>query len=109
MTDQRPSAADTNKSTNRIFLSIVPVRRTSSFLNSSGVKMIGATAPYVTTDLDEGPIIAQEVEYVTYADTSNTWCAKGPGHRVQSARPCRRPASLDDRVMLNGAKTVVFA
>ena len=42
-----------------------------------GVKIIGATAHYVTGDLDEGPIIAQDVEQVSHADTPTTSSARG--------------------------------
>ena len=42
-----------------------------------GVKMIGATAHYVTGDLDEGPIIAQDVEHVSHADTPEDLVGRG--------------------------------
>ena len=73
-----------------------------------GVKMIGATAHYVTEDLDEGPIIAQDVEHVTHAHTPDDMIRKG---RDIERRVLARAVSLhlDGRVMLNGRKTVVFA
>lgn len=75
--------------------------------HARGVKMIGATAHYVTADLDEGPIIAQEVEPVTHADSPETLVRKGRDiERRVLARAVRY--HLADRVLLNGAKTVVF-
>ena len=73
-----------------------------------GVKMIGATAHYVTEDLDEGPIIAQDVEHVTHADTPDDLVRKG---RDIERRVLARAVGfhLQDRVLLNGRKTVVFA
>lgn len=72
-----------------------------------GVKMIGATAHYVTADLDEGPIIVQDVEPVSHADTSEDFVRKG---RDIERRVLARAVHyhLEDRVLLNGAKTVVF-
>lgn len=72
-----------------------------------GVKMIGATAHYVTSDLDEGPIIAQDVETITHADRPDDLVAKG---RDIERRVLSRAVKLhlEDRVLLNGAKTVVF-
>lgn len=75
--------------------------------HARGVKMIGATAHYVTADLDEGPIIAQDVEPVTHADSPETLVRKGRDiERRVLARAVRY--HLADRVLLNGAKTVVF-
>ncbi|WP_299309601.1 formyltetrahydrofolate deformylase [uncultured Croceicoccus sp.] len=72
-----------------------------------GVKMIGATAHYVTADLDEGPIIHQDVEAVTHSDTPDMLVAKGRDvERRVLARAVR--AHLEDRVFLNGFRTVVF-
>ena len=73
-----------------------------------GVKMIGATAHYVTSDLDEGPIIAQDVEHVTHSDTPEEMVRKG---RDIERRVLARAVTLhlEGRVMLNGSKTVVFA
>lgn len=72
-----------------------------------GVKMIGATAHYVTGDLDEGPIIAQDVEHVSHADTPDDLVRKG---RDIERRVLARAVAwhLEDRVLLNGRKTVVF-
>ena len=72
-----------------------------------GVKMIGATAHYVTADLDEGPIIIQEVEPISHADTPDELVRKGRDiERRVLARAVRH--HLDDRILLNGRKTVVF-
>ncbi|MFT3754518.1 MAG: formyltetrahydrofolate deformylase [Pseudoxanthomonas sp.] len=72
-----------------------------------GVKMIGATAHYVTADLDEGPIIVQDVEHISHADTPNDLIRKG---RDIERRVLARAVHyhLEDRVLLNGHKTVVF-
>jgi formyltetrahydrofolate deformylase len=72
-----------------------------------GVKLIGATAHYVTADLDEGPIIEQETERVTHAMTADDFVAAG---RDIEARVLARAVKmhLESRVMLNGHKTVVF-
>jgi formyltetrahydrofolate deformylase len=72
-----------------------------------GVKMIGATAHYVTHDLDEGPIIHQDVESVTHADTPAILIRKG---RDIERRVLARAVHyhLDMRVIINGRTTVVF-
>jgi formyltetrahydrofolate deformylase len=72
-----------------------------------GVKMIGATAHYVTADLDEGPIIAQDVETITHTDRPDDLVRKG--RDIERRVLARAVAShLQDRVLLNGTKTVVF-
>ncbi|WVT73305.1 formyltetrahydrofolate deformylase [Sinorhizobium chiapasense] len=72
-----------------------------------GVKLIGATAHYVTPDLDEGPIIEQETERVSHALTAEDFVATG---RDIESRVLARAVKLhlERRVMLNGHKTVVF-
>jgi formyltetrahydrofolate deformylase len=72
-----------------------------------GVKMIGATAHYVTADLDEGPIIAQDAEFITHADTPEDLVRKG---RDIERRVLAQAVTwhLQDRVFLNGGRTVVF-
>lgn len=72
-----------------------------------GVKMIGATAHYVTADLDEGPIIAQDAEFITHADTPEDLVRKG---RDIERRVLAQAVTyhLQDRVFLNGTRTVVF-
>jgi formyltetrahydrofolate deformylase len=72
-----------------------------------GVKLIGATAHYVTRDLDEGPIIDQDVERISHRDTPGDLVRKGRDiERRVLARAVRH--HLEDRVILNGRKTVVF-
>ncbi len=72
-----------------------------------GVKLIGATAHYVTTDLDEGPIIEQAVERVSHANTPEELIEKGRDiEAVVLQRAVRWHAEY--RVLLNGNKTVVF-
>jgi formyltetrahydrofolate deformylase len=76
--------------------------------HARGVKLIGATAHYVTSDLDEGPIIAQDVEPITHRDTPDDLVRKGRDiERRVLARAVRQ--HLEDRILLNGSKTVVFA
>ncbi|MEJ2407765.1 MAG: formyltetrahydrofolate deformylase [Novosphingobium sp.] len=72
-----------------------------------GVKMIGATAHYVTTDLDEGPIIHQDVERVTHSDMPEELVRKGRDIERRVLAEAVR-LHLDDRVFMNGARTVVF-
>ncbi len=73
-----------------------------------GVKIIGATAHYVTPDLDEGPIIEQETARVNHTMSPDDLIAVG---RDIESRVLGRAvkAHLENRVMLNGHKTVVFA
>lgn len=75
--------------------------------HARGVKMIGATAHYVTADLDEGPIISQDVEHISHADTPDDLVRKGRDieRRVLADAVTHH---LQDRVLLNGARTVVF-
>ena len=75
--------------------------------HARGVKLIGATAHYVTSDLDEGPIIEQDVERITHRDMPEDLVRKGRDiERRVLARALRH--TLEDRVMLNHGKTVVF-
>jgi formyltetrahydrofolate deformylase len=76
--------------------------------HARGVKLIGATAHYVTAALDEGPIIEQDVERVTHRDS--------PEDLVRNGRDIERRVLsralrwvLESRVILNGSKTVVFS
>jgi formyltetrahydrofolate deformylase len=72
-----------------------------------GVKLIGATAHYVTGTLDEGPIIEQDVERISHRDEPADLIRKGRDiERRVLARAVRY--HLEDRVILNGRKTVVF-
>jgi formyltetrahydrofolate deformylase len=73
-----------------------------------GVKLIGATCHYVTADLDEGPIIEQDTHRIDHAD--------GPEELRRVGREIERSVlarglrwHLEDRVLLNGAKTIIFA
>ena len=76
--------------------------------HTRGVKLIGATAHYVTSDLDEGPIIEQDVERISHRDTPDDLVRKGRDiERRVLARAVRH--HLEDRVLVNGRKTVVFA
>jgi formyltetrahydrofolate deformylase len=72
-----------------------------------GVKMVGATAHYVTADLDEGPIITQDVSIVDHADTVDDLIAQG---QDTESRVLARAVKLhlEHRVMLNGNRTIVF-
>jgi formyltetrahydrofolate deformylase len=73
-----------------------------------GVKLIGATAHYVTGDLDEGPIIDQAVERVTHAQAPEDYVAVG---RDIESRTLARAVKwhCEHRILLNGRKTVVFS
>jgi formyltetrahydrofolate deformylase len=75
--------------------------------HTRGVKLIGATAHYVTSDLDEGPIIEQDVERISHQDSPEDLVRKG---RDIERRVLARALSwhLQDRVIPNGHKTVVF-
>ena len=73
-----------------------------------GVKLIGATSHYVTSDLDEGPIIEQDVARISHADSADDLVAIG---RDTESRVLARAVKLhlERRVMLSGSRTVVFA
>lgn len=75
--------------------------------HARGVKLIGATAHYVTADLDEGPIIEQDVERVSHADTPEDLIRKG---RDIERRVLARAVAfhLEGRALLNGTTTVIF-
>jgi formyltetrahydrofolate deformylase len=106
-----------NDLSNRLFGMIINIHH--SFLPSfkgakpyhqaheRGVKLIGATAHYVTADLDEGPIIEQETERVSHAMTGDDFVAAG---RDIESRVLARAVKyhLEGRVMLNHHRTVVF-
>ncbi|MDJ0688784.1 MAG: formyltetrahydrofolate deformylase [Xenococcaceae cyanobacterium MO_188.B32] len=73
-----------------------------------GVKIIGATAHYVTKDLDEGPIIEQEVTHISHRDTVKDLIRKGKDlERLVLARAVR--LHLQNRVLVYGNRTVVFS
>ncbi|MBN9889963.1 formyltetrahydrofolate deformylase [Salipiger abyssi] len=72
-----------------------------------GVKLIGATSHYVTADLDEGPIIEQDIVRVTHAQSPSDYVSLGRDVEAQVlARAIH--AHIHRRVFLNGSKTVVF-
>ena len=73
-----------------------------------GVKIIGATAHFVTSDLDEGPIIDQDVAHVTHSATPEEMIARG---RDIERRVLARAVKLfaEDRIFIVGRRTVVFA
>ena len=75
--------------------------------HARGVKLIGATAHYVTAELDEGPIIDQEVARVTHAMSADELASVGRDVECQAlARAVRN--HVERRVFVNGQKTVVF-
>jgi formyltetrahydrofolate deformylase len=75
--------------------------------HARGVKIIGATAHYVTADLDEGPIIEQDVERVDHTMTPDDLAAAG---RDVESRVLARAVRyhLERRILLNGQSTIVF-
>ncbi|MFC9619711.1 formyltetrahydrofolate deformylase [Streptomyces sp. NPDC056930] len=76
--------------------------------HARGVKLIGATAHYVTADLDEGPIIEQEVERVGHGVTPDQLVAIGRDVECQAlARAVKWHA--ERRILLNGRRTVIFS
>jgi formyltetrahydrofolate deformylase len=76
--------------------------------HARGVKLIGATAHYVTADLDEGPIIEQDVTRVDHAWTADQLVAHGRDvERLVLSRAVARHA--EDRVLMVGVRTIVFA
>ncbi|MDT9600225.1 formyltetrahydrofolate deformylase [Sphingosinicella rhizophila] len=75
--------------------------------HARGVKVIGATAHYVTTDLDEGPIIEQDTKRVTHSRSADELVAIG--QEVECAVLARAVRwHVEGRVMLNGDRTIVF-
>jgi formyltetrahydrofolate deformylase len=72
-----------------------------------GVKIIGATAHYVTSDLDEGPIIEQETTHVTHAHSAEDMVQIGRHLECQVLSRAVK-YHLERRVLLNDQKTIVF-
>ncbi|QGP80397.1 formyltetrahydrofolate deformylase [Sphingobium sp. CAP-1] len=72
-----------------------------------GVKMIGATGHYVTADLDEGPIIHQDVEMIGHADVPDELVRRGRDIERRVLAEAVR-LHLQDRVFMNDSRTVVF-
>jgi formyltetrahydrofolate deformylase len=72
-----------------------------------GVKIIGATAHYVTDDLDEGPIIEQDIRRVDHSTSPESM--QQSGYDIESSVLLRAVRLYSERrIMLNGIKTVVF-
>ncbi len=85
------------------FVGADPYRRA----HERGVKTIGATAHYVTEDLDEGPIIHQDVSHVSHRDTVDDLVRIGREiERRVLARAVR--LHLEDRILVDGNRTVIF-
>jgi formyltetrahydrofolate deformylase len=85
------------------FIGAAPYRKAKE----RGVKLIGATSHYVTKDLDEGPIIEQDVARVTHAHTATELQARGAYvERAVLSRAVEWHA--DDRVIRHGNHTIVF-
>jgi formyltetrahydrofolate deformylase len=76
--------------------------------HARGVKLIGASAHFVTADLDEGPIIEQDTERVSHRDTPDDLVRKGRDIERRVLASAVR-AFLEDRVLMNGTTTVVFS
>ena len=75
--------------------------------HARGVKIIGATAHYVTTDLDEGPIIEQETRRVSHARTADELVTIG--EEVECSVLARAVQwQVDHRVLVNGDRTIIF-
>ncbi|WP_053722682.1 formyltetrahydrofolate deformylase [Saccharothrix sp. NRRL B-16348] len=75
--------------------------------HSRGVKLVGATCHYVTADLDQGPIVEQDVIRVDHTDSINDMVRKGRDiEKVVLARGLRW--HLEDRVLVHGNQTVIF-
>ncbi len=71
------------------------------------MKLIGATSHYVTSDLDEGPILEQEVVKCSHRDTVEDLTRKGRDLEKRVLAVALR-VHLEDRVLVHGNKTVVF-
>jgi len=75
--------------------------------HSKGVKLIGATCHFVTPELDEGPIVEQDVIRVDHSESPEDMAHLGKDiEKVVLARGLR--AVVEDRVLIAGTKTVVF-
>jgi formyltetrahydrofolate deformylase len=75
--------------------------------HARGVKLIGATAHFVTPDLDEGPIIEQIVERVDHSFTPDMLAAWGRESERRALTTAVR-LILEHRILLNGERTVIF-
>jgi len=73
-----------------------------------GVKIIGATAHYATAELDEGPIIAQDVQHVQHDNSPQDLVMMGKDiERIVLARAVK--AHIEHRIIINGRRTIVFS
>ncbi|QYH35473.1 formyltetrahydrofolate deformylase [Salinibacterium sp. M195] len=75
--------------------------------HARGVKLIGATAHFVTSDLDEGPIIEQNVVRVDHASTSTELVSIGQDEESRTLTQAVKWFA-EDRVLLDGARTIIF-
>ncbi|MGV8912680.1 MAG: formyltetrahydrofolate deformylase [Rhodoglobus sp.] len=75
--------------------------------HARGVKLIGATAHFVTSDLDEGPIIEQNVVRVDHASTSSELVSIGQDEESRTLTQAVKWFA-EDRVLLDGARTIIF-
>jgi formyltetrahydrofolate deformylase len=85
------------------FVGAEPYRQASE----RGVKVIGATAHYVTAELDEGPIIEQDVTRVSHRDSIDDLARAGRDLEVAVLARALR-ADLGNRVLVRGRRTIVF-
>jgi formyltetrahydrofolate deformylase len=85
------------------FVGAEPYRQASE----RGVKVIGATAHYVTAELDEGPIIEQDVTRVSHRDSVDDLARAGRDLEVAVLARALR-ADLGNRVLVRGRRTIVF-
>ncbi len=90
------------------FLPAFPGAKPYHSAHRRGVKLIGATSHYVTTDLDEGPIIEQQVVKVSHTDTIDDFVAKGRDvEKIVLSRAIKQ--HLQHKVLVYNNKTVVFS
>jgi formyltetrahydrofolate deformylase len=72
-----------------------------------GVKIIGATSHYATADLDEGPIIQQDITHISHRDSLNDLICKGRDlERIVLAKAVK--LHLEHRILVHGRKTIIF-
>jgi formyltetrahydrofolate deformylase len=75
--------------------------------HARGVKLIGATAHFVTSDLDEGPIVEQNVVRVDHASTASELVSIGQDEESRTLTQAVKWFA-EDRVLLDGARTIIF-
>jgi formyltetrahydrofolate deformylase len=76
--------------------------------HARGIKLIGATSHFVTSDLDEDPIIEQDVTRISHSDSADDLVRKGRDLERQVLSRALR-YYLNDRILINDNKSVVFA